>query len=1035
MLKKWIATALGSSLLLSGISLLPEETIASLRAYAADDTQVVLNEICAQNKSAPAPDGECYDYIELYNKTETELDLSGWGISDKASKPFRYTIPAGTVIPAQGHLLIYCDSKAENCGALAAGFGLSVSGETVTLTNADGVTVDTVTFGTMLPDIAYGRYPDGSDQFVNMTLTPDAGNDSASVYVSPPTFSAGSGFYDAEFDLTLSCDEGDTIYYTLDGSDPTTSATAMVYSEAISIYDRSSEPNVVWSHAFEDGATAVSLSEYSLPPEPVDKATIVRAVSQNADGTFSRITTNSYFVDYANKSYDYANSTVISIVTDPDNLYNPDTGIYVVGNQYYEWKNSDAYNSSVDANPWNVNIPANFYESGKDWERPANITFFKNGETVHTQDLGIRIHGSSTCNAMQKSFNFYARSEYGDSKIRYDIFDGQNLDANGKKITKYDSFTLRRISNFNIDATSSELVTGRTNATLKSSKLCPVFLDGEFWGYYFIQEKTSKYYLESHYDIPEDDIAMIKQYELKEGTAADNQEFDALCRYVNSHDMSVASNYEYVCSQMDVDSLIDFFCIGIYLGTWDWPNWNFGVWRNNGAVDPDNPYSDGKWRFISYDLDYTQGSTYETYGSLTGYSFDYLSRVLNERNNSYPGWLLSSLMKNSEFKQKFAITYQDYCNGIMAKEVTLPLIQQTYEDNLNDMISTFVISWAVKNTTINRGYIQNYIDGEQEQRIAFFENRTAYAMPQLKSNLGLTGKLHNVTLRNDTTSGTVTVNTIQPTFTDGSWNAQYYADYPITLTAEPLEGHTFSHWRITDKDGTTAVKETSITYDLSRSIIVEAVYDTPALVGDANLDDTISLPDMVTLQKYLIRQTEFTEAQFTAADLQTDTAVNVLDLVRLKSMLLYPEVPEEIVVNLAGRVNDFTFNALETSAGTMQIVEENNELIFTTTALGEHAWAVQAYSQLFTLEQGKTYQLQFDAYADRELQITLGPQHHTGTYDTYCDMNALLTTEKQTFTYDFTMEAETDPVCAILIVTGYEVGTVSISNLTFIEVE
>ena len=58
-----------------------------------------------------------------------------------------------------------------------------------------------------------------------------------------------------------------------------------------------------------------------------------------------------------------------------------------------------------------------------------------------------------------------------------------------------------------------------------------------------------------------------------------------------------------------MDSLIDHYAANLYLATFDWPNHNFGLWKNNGNKIEGNEFSDGKWRFMTYDLNYTVGKT------------------------------------------------------------------------------------------------------------------------------------------------------------------------------------------------------------------------------------------------------------------------------------------------------------------------------------------------------------------------------------------------------------------------------------------
>lgn len=875
-----LAFAVSGVTAVSGISAYGE----MLMADAAGGSTIFLNEVCAKNESAAAPDGGYYDYIELYNSSMTEeVDLSGWGLSDKADLPYRFTFPEGTVLPAGGHLLIYCDGNAAASeGMHLASFGLSDSGETLTLTDASGQLMDTLTFGTLLKDHSYGRKPDGTDTFAEMTQTPGQMNVMAVVYIPEPEFSAESGFYSEGFDLTLSGDESYDIYYTLDGSDPTTSETAILYEgESIEIYDPSSQPNVHSAHAFDDGAAAMSLSEYNIPADPVDKAMIVRACARNSKNQVSDIVTKTYFVGYVGEDTYYDDVTVVSLVTDPDNLFDPDTGIYVVGNQYYEWMASEDYVPVT--NVWDRNLPTNFFSDGRDWERPGNVSIFEGGQPVFSQNIGIQIHGSSTRNSHQKSFNIYARSEYGDGKVRYDLFDGKNLDENGEVIDKYDSFTLRHWADKNgyTDALSAELASGRENATLLN-KPCVVFLDGEFWGFYYIQEKISEYYLESHYDVPEEDIAYIKQYELKEGTDQDYGDYHALCDFVRENDMSLAANYDYVCSEMDVDSLINFFCIGLYLGTWDWPNWNYGVWRSNGETDPDNPYTDGRWRFISYDFDYTQGYTYESYGGVAGYAYDYLGRVLNERDDGYPGWLLKHLLENETFKKNFCLTFQDYCNIVMDEERTLALLDEYHETNREMMVDTIDRFWG---GTGVKSWHYSYYEENKATPEAFFQNRSTYAMSQLSYHLGLDGELYDVTVNSPAGFGDVTVNTARPDLSDGTWTGSYYSDYAISLTAEPAEGRTFLYWEIAARYGARKVKNTTINLTLTGDVTVNAVYENMPVRGDVNLDGAVSLLDAVLLQKHLTEQVTLTEEQLANADVQTDSCVNVFDMAVLKQLV------------------------------------------------------------------------------------------------------------------------------------------------------
>ena len=137
---------------------------------------ITINEVCPKNTVTPAPDGGLYDWVELYNSSSSSMDISGWGLTDKASKPYRYTFPSGTVIGAGQRLTVFCDADAGAANASIVPFGLSTSGETLTLTDASGTAVSTVTFEAMASDTSYGQYPDGSGDYFVLSCTPNSAN-------------------------------------------------------------------------------------------------------------------------------------------------------------------------------------------------------------------------------------------------------------------------------------------------------------------------------------------------------------------------------------------------------------------------------------------------------------------------------------------------------------------------------------------------------------------------------------------------------------------------------------------------------------------------------------------------------------------------------------------------------------------------------------------------------------------------------------------------------------------------------------------
>ena len=547
------------------------------------------------------------------------------------------------------------------------------------------------------------------------------------------TFSQESGFYPTEFDLTLTA--SDPIYYTVDGSDPTKSNTAKEYTGPITVKDRSDEPNIYSDYA-EDENSPISVSRgtgYQKPPFLVEKGMVVRAATKTAQG-YSNIVEKSYFVT-TGQLQQYKDYTVVSLVTNPENLFDPDKGIYVTGTQFINWKNSGNFNYGKSV--WDPDNICNYFSRGSEWEREASITIFESGKVTLEQNVGIRIKGSSTRNMQQKNFNVYARKKYGSDKIVSSTLFPKNQDINGKPITEYDSISLRGISDEARarDQFSTRLIKDRKLQSTYDLKNSVLFLNGEFWGMYVITEKFSNQFFESHYGIPKNDVIFIKEQDIKEGSPDEYTKLINFMDLYSNKDLSDDSNYQEVCNVIDCDSLMEHYATNIYLATYDWPNHNFGLWKNNGNKIDGNLYSDGKWRFMTYDLDYTIGKTYANFGGVEGYQYD-MFRHMNGGGNKAPTNLFIALLKkNKDFKEKFMALFEEYANTIMSTDKANALIQE-FQGEVAELIGYSQSRWwgyfggsRLENIAYAKNNYQTKILPDMKK---FFEERPKYALDQMK---------------------------------------------------------------------------------------------------------------------------------------------------------------------------------------------------------------------------------------------------------------------------------------------------------------
>ena len=132
---------------------------------------VVINEFMASNDMTQVDqDGEYDDWIELYNNSNLDIDLSGYFLSDISEDIMSWQIPAETVISANGYLMIWADKDEEQEG-LHANFKLSSSAESIILSNSDGSILDEVSYADQTTDISYGRFPNGTGDLQVMNPT------------------------------------------------------------------------------------------------------------------------------------------------------------------------------------------------------------------------------------------------------------------------------------------------------------------------------------------------------------------------------------------------------------------------------------------------------------------------------------------------------------------------------------------------------------------------------------------------------------------------------------------------------------------------------------------------------------------------------------------------------------------------------------------------------------------------------------------------------------------------------------------------
>ncbi|MCK4746333.1 MAG: CotH kinase family protein, partial [Bacteroidales bacterium] len=335
------------------------------------------------------------------------------------------------------------------------------------------------------------------------------------------SFSPEGGLYAGGQMISISSDAGSAIYYTTDGSIPTTEST--VYKNPINI----NGTEVFRAKVFHDNM---------LPSEVV---------------------THTYIVD------EPSTLPVISITTPPEFLWDEEIGITM----------GICVSDDLGAPP-PFDPNANFWNR---WERPVHIEYYTpEGDPGFKQDAGIAIFGGLFGRQIrQKAFTLYARDKYGDADFDFPLFPT-------KPINSFKRFLIRCSSNdFNRtyirDAMMNSLVIGQMDIDYQAYQPAIVYINGNFWGLYNIREKTNQYYPESNYGIGTDLVDLIEGID---NTAhGDGTHYQDLIQFVQNNDMTLPENYQYVQTQMDVVEYMNYYITEIYVCNRDWLHQNIKCWR------------------------------------------------------------------------------------------------------------------------------------------------------------------------------------------------------------------------------------------------------------------------------------------------------------------------------------------------------------------------------------------------------------------------------------------------------------------------
>ncbi|MBR4575060.1 MAG: CotH kinase family protein [Lachnospiraceae bacterium] len=350
----------------------------------------------------------------------------------------------------------------------------------------------------------------------------------------------------------------------------------------------------------------------------------------------------------------------VFIVADPDDLFSAERGIYVNGSIWDKY-GKEALEKEADGS----GLPANFNMRGSGWKRDARLILYDpDGNLLYDEAGRIGIRGLNSRALPQKSFSLLPETEGGR------VFDGLFENAGSSLMLRTGSTDDAFVTNFR-DALNMKIARD-LDVCPEESVCCELFINGQYWGCYNLQERPDESLLSARYGVDKSRINVIKingEPEASSGKESDLHQYKLLDDYVRKHDLSDDRFYEQFCEKVDIDNLIDYYCAEIFFANADAYYSNVGLWRvrTPGLL----PYEDGKWRFFLYDTDDTDAFSERSYADADSFVEGSWIGI-----NAMDDLFFSSLAKNASFREKFRNRFTQLLDSDFSPQRTLPVIDE-----------------------------------------------------------------------------------------------------------------------------------------------------------------------------------------------------------------------------------------------------------------------------------------------------------------------------------------------------------------------
>lgn len=750
--------------------------------------ELLINEVQNNNfNTFEDEDGDNSDWIELYNNGSTDLDLSVYYLTDDLSLTTKWRLPEHDLSPGD-FFLIMLSGKDTSITYDHANFSLAQNGETLTLFNQLEVLVDELAVPELTADWSYGRTTGGTSEDVYFSNpTPGAVNDLGTSYdcvsASPVIVNQNVLFEDSLIVEIVSVEAGSSIYYTIDGSTP--SSESFLYTEPVTIHPNNGPNNLSLiptnpSFDFPQGLyTEVRANNRGwLPPyNDVSNINVLRVISIKNGCASSASVSQSFISDFD------SSMPVVSLVCDSVDLFSSEAGIYVFGDH----------------------PDGNYTQTGREWERLASLEYIDStGGVMIKQFVGIRLNGKGSKHSTNKNIRLIARDEYSDNRMTAPVF-------NDYQIEEFKHLLLRtggHRPNCILRDDLAALVVGDLKLDAQKFRYVRLYINGEFWGIHSLKERGDEFMISEKYLIDKDNVSILDQSGyLSNGRSEDSVAFSEMMDFAVNNDLNDSANYAVISEAMDLDQYADYIISEVFIGNADWPNNNVAIWRKQ-TEDRSNIFygHDGRWRWVFYDLDGGfGGSCDQVFVTFNGIKW---ALADNETYGKY-NRLFIALTQSDQFREQFIQRFSDILNSDFKPSVTLPKLNYLKEE-LDPVMLEQIERWRYPSIASTLSERENEVpnltawDTVYTQLYDFLNRRAGYVRRHMQNQWGLLDSCYITIDVNDPEYGAIQINSLLVNedllgveATVYPWTGNYFQGLSSTLTAVPELGYRFVEWQET----------------------------------------------------------------------------------------------------------------------------------------------------------------------------------------------------------------------------------------------